>query len=187
MLPSLDFLPEQQSPANAEAETNATQPKTRNNFFIRGEDCRFRDKVKRDGCRRGKCLLASPVLALSFAALCVAVAFALGVTLFSLALLLAVALRFLLLALRGAGLLTLSFLVAALPLLLTIGVAALCGRATPLLLTDVFSAFSGRLGVFTRRFRLLLLDVPTLRITLALLTRLGSLLSIALIPLAFLT
>jgi hypothetical protein len=30
----LDFLPEQQSPAKAEPEMNATQPKTRKSFFI---------------------------------------------------------------------------------------------------------------------------------------------------------
>lgn len=45
-MPSFDFLPEQQSPAKAEAEMNATQPKKRKSFLIRAQHSHFLDKVK---------------------------------------------------------------------------------------------------------------------------------------------
>ena len=89
-------------------------------------------------------LLASTVLALRFIALVLVLAFTLRALIF----LLTATLRFLLLTFRAAGFFPLSFLVPALLLLLNIGLAALCGRATPLLLTDVFSALATLLRIF---------------------------------------
>jgi hypothetical protein len=72
----------------------------------------------------------------------------------------------LLLALRTPGFLALSFLVAALLLLLlNIGLATLCGRAAPLLLTAIFPALATLLHIFRGcfwRFSLLWLHVRPL-------------------------
>jgi hypothetical protein len=73
----------------------------------------------------------------------------------------------LLLALRTPGFLPLSFLVAALLLLLllNIGLATLCGRAAPWLLTAIFPALATLLHIFRGcfwRFSLLWLHVRPL-------------------------
>lgn len=66
---------------------------------------------------------------------------------------------------RTPGFLALSFLVAALLLLLNIGLATLCGRAAPLLLTAIFLALATLLHLFRGffwRFSLLWLHVRPL-------------------------